>query len=137
MRHKWFCATRMFTFVNSQGYNNIKILRENFALQASKMPSAFGNICVLKFDEAHDVLMSLILNNYSLLRRYMRCFVDLLKVFWLHGFPIVLHLTLPLLIVSLVNNFEIKYIIFILGQHRKSPIQNRGSFKLLINLCRS
>lgn len=116
-----------------KGLTILKYWEWNLSFQAQKLPSAFGNICVLKSDEAHV----LIINNYSLLRRSIRYFVDLLNVFWLRWFPIVLHSTPPLLIVSLVNNFETSYIIFILGQHRKSPIQNRGSFKLLINLCRS
>lgn len=132
-----FFATRKFTFVYNKGFNNIEILRMKFVLSSSEVAICLWQHLCFKVRQSTWCPHVLIINNYSLLRRSIRYFVDLLKVFWLRWFPIVLQSTLPLLIVSLVNNFETSYIMFILGQHRKSPIQNRGSFKLLINLCRS
>lgn len=114
----------------------LTILKMKFVLSSSEVAICLWQHLRFKVRRSTWCPHVLIINNYCLLRRSIRYFVDLLKVFWLRWFPIV-NSTLPLLIVSLVNNFETSYIIFILGQHRKSPIQNRGSFKLLINLCRS
>lgn len=90
-----FFATRKFTFVYSKGFNNIKILRMKFVLSSSEVAICLWQHLRFKVRRSTWCPHVLIINNYSLLRRSIRYFVDLLKVFWLRWFPIVLHSTLP------------------------------------------
>lgn len=90
-----FFATRKLTFVYSKGFNNIEILRMKFVLSSSEVAICLWQHLCFKVRRSTWCPHVLIINNYSLLRRSIRYFVDLLKVFWLRWFPIVLHSTLP------------------------------------------